>query len=124
MNIFWYLYAGDVVAGLMALAAVVTALSIPPLLIMTNVYMASEDDKERQATLARIIKRISCVVIGVTLLAFFAPSKQTLYLTMGLHATQEVVNTISDSEVGQKSLRVLNKFLDEQLKDFSDTPKQ
>jgi len=71
---------------------------------------------EKPALAEKVIKigrNIAIVVVCIVMLAFIAPSKQTIYIAAAGSAT----NTALQTETGKKLVQAFNKKVDEYLKE-------
>lgn len=62
-----------------------------------------------------IIKKYLYFAAPAIFVASLIPSKQTLYIALGLHTTGVVATQVAESEVGKKALNALEVKLDEIL---------
>ena len=112
-NLSWFLYAVDLLGNLQGFfgwAAVLLGIFIPFILcVMINETW--DDDKKPK--LWRYLR--TSVVSGVIfcLLAIVIPSQKTMYLILGSEVGQKVIQ----SDTGKKVFDVINKKLDEYLKE-------
>lgn len=113
-NILWLLYLADVVSALsviFGLSGVILALLM---IIISCVQCDNEGDSDNAINTFMRLMRVRLILPAVLiLLACLMPSKQLLYIAVGLDVGSQVV----ESEIGQKSLDALEAWLDKAIAD-------
>ena len=138
-NLFWLLYLGDVVESLHAVFSVIGGLSLglglfAALIFALMYYRASTeppDDKKAQRlknlSLSQYGKVTKSILIGIIclFLSAFTPSKQTIYIYVGASATIDLANKAVDSNLGKKTLKLLENKIDKALEEeMPETPEK
>ena len=117
----WLLYFADILSGIYSVLVVIVVVSsisiIAALAMKANIFFCGYDykkDKERYFPTLNKILRISVVawVIAVSL-DIIIPSKGTIYAYAGISIAEDVTN----NPVVGKIERLVNKKLDEMLKE-------
>ena len=117
----WLLYFADILSGIYSVLVVIVVVSsisiIAALAMKANIFFCGYDykkDKERYFPTLNKILRISIVawVISVSL-DIIIPSKGTIYAYAGISIAEDVTN----NPVVGKIERLVNKKLDEMLKE-------
>jgi hypothetical protein len=115
-TLFWALYGIDVLTKLAALAyglfAAACVTSVIALFICSIAAEGKGDDLKYN--LGFVFKPAKWVLIPIVLfflLSFAIPQKDTMYMMLGVRATDNLVN----SETGQRVQKLVNKKLDEYL---------
>lgn len=80
-----------------------------------GMYVISESGFKPDSVIYSNIKKYLKFVIPAVILWALIPSKQTMYITLGLHTTGVVATQVAESEVGKKALNALEVKLDEIL---------
>lgn len=78
-------------------------------------YVVGEHGFKPDNVLFEHIKKYLKFAVPAVILWALIPSKQTLYIALGLHTTGVVVTEVVESEVGKKALNALEVKLDEIL---------
>lgn len=130
-DLFWALYWIDVLSGLGKdiifgglFVALMAACTIAFICLATDPgYQNEEEKKRRLAVRAKLIPRAIWSWIGAYLLMVvlcFIPSKQTMYLMLGVKGGEAVVN----SEFGKKIGSIIEGQLDEYVEAFGKKKKK
>lgn len=123
-DLFWALYWIDVLSGLPR--TVVTTAAILGVLAALLCLICALNLSDRHDTTAeqdradhkKIRKKIMWWYVGLVLLSVpvsLVPSKQTMYMMLGVKATDNIVN----SETGKKLQEIVNKEIDGYLEKFN-----
>jgi hypothetical protein len=115
-TLFWALYGIDVLSKLTALAnGLFAAASVATTLALIVCFVVADgDNDDLKHNLGFVFNPAKWVLIPIVLffLASFAiPQKDTMYMMLGVRATDNIVN----SETGQRVQKLVNKKLDEYL---------
>ena len=117
----WLLYFADILSGIYSVLVVIVVVSsisiIAALAMKANIFFCGYDykkDKERYFPTLNKILRISVVTwIIAASLNITIPSKETIYAYAGI----SIAETVTDNPVVGKIERLVNKKLDEMLKE-------
>ena len=117
----WLLYFADILSGIYSVLVVIVVVSsisiIAALAMKANIFFCGYDykkDKERYFPTLNKILRISVVTwIIAASLNITIPSKETIYAQAGI----SIAETVTDNPVVGKIERLVNKKLDEMLKE-------
>lgn len=66
------------------------------------------------------VKTVHVVFITYALFSMLTPSKETAYKILAVYAGTQVLQTDAATELGSKSIKVLNKILDEYIEEDSE----
>ena len=122
-DLFWALYWIDVLSGsgvqifggLCIIVVLVMLLCVFTSMYYTEEYGMSMEDKQKNAS--KWYKKwcwLGGGVYVVCLLTIFIPSKQTMYMMLGVRTTDHVVN----SDVGKKLQKIIDSEIDGWLKKY------
>jgi hypothetical protein len=124
--IMWFLYLADVVSAIVTisgLAVFITTVAIcVATLIFTIAYSNGDINEDKKAFFSKVVKRL-CIVLSVAI--FFnvvTPSKNTVYMMLGVQVTGNLIQEASKSPITEKALQLLESKLDEAIKE--NTPNQ
>lgn len=119
--IMWFLYLADVVNSIgfiSGLAVFITTVVIcVATLIFTIAYSNGDINEDKKAFFSKVVKRL-CIVLSVAI--FFnvvTPSKNTIYMMLGVQATSNLIQEASKSPITEKALQLLESKLDEAIKE-------
>lgn len=123
--IMWFLYLADVVSAIVTisgLAVFITTVAIcVATLIFTIAYSNGDINEDKKAFFSKVVKRL-CIVLSVAI--FFnvvTPSKNTVYMMLGVQVTGNLIQEASKSPITEKALRLLESKLDEAIKENTPT---
>ena len=124
--IMWFLYLADVVSAIVTISGL-TILIIGGILVFTvPIYVISYSNgdvkEENKPFYSKVFKRL-CIVLSVAI--FFnivTPSKNTVYMMLGVQVTGNLIQEASKSPITEKALQLLESKLDEAIKE--NTPNQ
>lgn len=124
--IMWFLYLADVVSAIVTISGL-TILVIGGILVFTiPIYVISYSNgdvkEENKPFYSKVFKRL-CIVLSVAI--FFnvvTPSKNTVYMMLGVQVTGNLIQEASKSPITEKALQLLESKLDEAIKE--NTPNQ
>lgn len=121
-DLILYLYLIDIISGVtFGLQAIAILIGI--ILFFIAVYLFSELSYLSQEALNQVLnKYCKPTVIALTLTAIMLalmPSKQTLYITLGLHTANQVLQQPQMVQVGNQAMRILQVKLDEYEKELT-----
>ena len=83
-----------------------------------------KEDALRIAAIIPIIKRTLICFFAIIVLAWVTPSKETSYAMLAAYGVQTVAESEQVQEVAGKSLRVLEKYMDDYLEESPDKSKE
>ena len=64
------------------------------------------------------IRKVATIVFCIfCFLSVASPGKETLYAAIGLQAAQDISSEVKQSEIFKKTIKIINKKLDEELKE-------
>ena len=119
--IMWFLYLADVVDSIgfvsgLTVFIITVALSVTSL-IFTIAYCNGDIDEDKKAFFGKVVKKL-CIVISIAV--FFnvvTPSKNTIYMMLGVQVTGNLIQEASKSPITEKALQLLESKLDEAIKE-------
>lgn len=119
--IMWFLYLADVVSAIVTISGL-TILIIGGILVFTvPIYVISYSNgdvkEENKPFYSKVFKRL-CIVLSVAI--FFnvvTPSKNTVYMMLGVQVTGNLIQEASKSPITEKALQLLESKLDEAIKE-------
>ena len=119
------LYLADVVDSIgfiSGLAVFITTVAIwVTLFIFTIAYCNGDINEDRKSFLSKVVKRL-CIALSVAI--FFnvvTPSKNTIYMMLGVQVTGNLIQEASKSPITEKALQLLESKLDEAIKENAPT---
>ena len=123
--IMWFLYLADVVSAIVTISGL-TILIIGGILVFTvPIYVISYSNgdvkEENKPFYSKVFKRL-CIVLSVAI--FFnvvTPSKNTVYMILGVQVTGNLIQEASKSPITEKALQLLESKLDEAIKENTPT---
>lgn len=83
--------------------------------VLVFLYVIGEHGFKPDNVLFAQIKKYLKFAVPAVIVWALIPSKQTLYIALGLHTTGVVATQVAESEVGKKALNALEVKLDEIL---------
>lgn len=116
-NIVWILYLADVCNSVNIVSNLCAIVSSFLFALLLFIYLCNEHDFYNE-TLEHVKKalRILVVVFGISMpLVLFVPAKSVILAWAGVEATKVVTQTVNDSPVVDKALKLIEKQLDEAL---------
>jgi hypothetical protein len=119
--IMWFLYLADVVSAIVTISGL-TILIIGGILVFTiPIYVISYTNgdvkEENKPFYSKLFKRL-CIVLSLAI--FFnvvTPSKNTVYMMLGVQVTGNLIQEASKSPITEKALQLLESKLDEAIKE-------
>ena len=123
--IMWFLYLADVVSAIVTISGL-TILIIGGILVFTvPIYVISYSNgdvkEENKPFYSKLFKRL-CIVLSLAI--FFnvvTPSKNTVYMMLGVQVTGNLIQEASKSPITEKALQLLESKLDEAIKENTPT---
>lgn len=121
----WFLYLADVVESIGSISGITILVISIALGVLVSVYMlaySNGDVNEKDKPFyTKLIKRLSIILSVAIFFNVVVPSKNTIYMMLGVKATGEVISEINKSPIAEKAYLLLEHKLDEALKD-NNTP--
>lgn len=119
--IMWFLYLADVVSAIVTISGIII-LVIGGILVFTiPIYVISYTNgdvkEENKPFYSKLFKRL-CIVLSLAI--FFnvvTPSKNTVYMMLGVQVTGNLIQEASKSPITEKALQLLESKLDEAIKE-------
>lgn len=113
-NIFWGVYLADIVGTIKVTAFVLMCLMSLVLWILVGMKSDNLDVPRWQFVTSGIVLVLS-VLINI-----FVPSKQTIYIMLGVKTT----DVILEQSVTQKAIKILEEKIDKELDDIKKDAKK
>lgn len=121
-DLILYLYLIDVIGSIAFVLKAIAAIFII-ILFFIVVYLFSEASYLDQDDVKHITnKYCKPIVIALTLTSLMLtviPSKQTMYITLGLHAANQALQQPKMVQVGNQAMRILQAKLEEYEKELA-----
>lgn len=111
MSIITLLYLSDVFSTARGFLFIIACVSGVALAVIGFVIVTDGETKQ----VSKLFKRVLTLFLVFASLATIIPSKSTMVTWIGLSATQTIHSEIKDSELYNKTMKVLNIKLDEIL---------
>lgn len=115
-DLILYLYLIDIFGNLESVIRV-ALLALTALLFAAGfvalVFAFTNGFDEIEPFLSKVYKPFIIVFCTVGLLKIVVPSKQTMYIALGLHTASQVMQQPQMAEVGNQAMRILQAKLDE-----------
>lgn len=114
------------VAGVFNLDVIFFTLALSALLILMYVLLMADvkTDEEWSEGLFALIKKLVAANVMVAALVILTPDKETSYAMLATYGVQTVAESEQVQEVAGKSLRVLEKYMDEYLDESPDSSEE
>lgn len=123
--IMWFLYLADVVSSIGAISGftilVIGVALVVAMPIYAVAYSNGDVKEENKPFYSKLFKRL-CIVLSVAI--FFnvvTPSKNTIYMMLGVQVTGNLIQEASKSPITEKALQLLESKLDEAIKENTPT---
>lgn len=118
MELALLVWAADVLPSIAAFVIFlcISVLAVSAVAFMNTACSSYINDKE----VSKLSKHLCIISLVILLLAFLVPSKNTIYLMTGAYMTQSVY----ESEVGKKIVRILEIKMEEALVDMEKKSKK
>lgn len=117
MSLEWFLILVDRLDALVDVFAMIIFLGLFVVVITCILYIKSKIDyfSDEELDVLQLSKRLTLVWVIVVVLQLLIPSPKTLYMVWGIHYTKQTIE--NPHPLLEKSLALLEKRLDELLKD-------
>lgn len=117
------LYLADIVQGLLFVLAIVLLILgllafIFIILLLNDLY--DNDFEYTNKIFKRYYKKYFFILIFSVLTFCFMPGKNTVYIVTGLVTSQKVIQNVYNNPLYEKSLKLLEKKIDEALSEKQD----
>ena len=119
--IMWFLYLADVVSSIEAISGFIILIVGVALVVAIPIYVVAYNNgdvkEENKPFYAKLLKRLS-IILSITI--FFnvvTPSKNTVYMMLGVQVTGNLIQEASKSPITEKALQLLESKLDEAIKE-------
>ena len=123
--IMWFLYLADVVSSIGAISGFIILIIGVALVVAIPIYVVAyingDVKEENKPFYSKVFKRL-CIVLSVAI--FFnvvTPSKNTVYMMLGVQVTGNLIQEASKSPITEKALQLLESKLDEAIKENTPT---
>jgi hypothetical protein len=123
--IMWFLYLADVVSSIGDISGftilVIGVALVVAMPIYAVAYSNGDVKEENKPFYSKLFKRL-CIVLSVAI--FFnvvTPSKNTIYMMLGVQVTGNLIQEASKSPITEKALQLLESKLDEAIKENTPT---
>lgn len=110
-NILWLLYLADVMTSLVPVLCISALVLLFGLVLLSTMEAEEAPHGQECRTFIKLIRVRLLIPAAMVFVACLMPSKQLLYIAVGLNVGETVVNT----EIGQKSVRALEAWLDKAI---------
>lgn len=116
------LYLADIVQGLNFVlgATLFILVLLTPIFIVLLLIGLQEDNLEYTKIFKRYYKKYFFMLIFSVLAFCSVPSKNTVYIATGLVTSQKVIQHVYNNPLYEKSLKLLEKKIDEALSEKQD----
>jgi hypothetical protein len=119
--IMWFLYLADVVSSIGDISGLIILIIGVALVVAIPIYVVAYNNgdvkEENKPFYAKLLKRLS-IILSITI--FFnvvIPSKNTIYMMLGVQVTGNLIQEASKSPITEKALQLLESKLDEAIKE-------
>ena len=123
--IMWFLYLADVVNSIGAISGFTILVIGVGLVVAIPIYVVAYSNgdvkEENKSFYSKLFKRL-CIVLSLAI--FFnvvTPSKNTIYMMLGVQVTGNLIQEASKSPITEKALQLLESKLDEAIKENTPT---
>ena len=117
------LYLADIVKGLnfvLGIALFILGLLALIFIILTLIGLEDDNLEYTNKIFKRYSKKYFFILIFSVLIFCFMPSKNTIYIATGLVTSQKVIQHVYNNPLYEKSLKLLEKKIDEALSEKQD----
>lgn len=119
--IMWFLYLADVVNSIgfiSGLAVFITTVAIcVTALIFTIAYCNGDIDEDKKTFFTKAVRKFSIILLVSIVFNVVTPSKNTIYMMLGVQVTGNLIQEASKSPITEKALQLLESKLDEAIKE-------
>ena len=123
--IMWFLYLADVVSSIgfisslfILVIGIGTAIAVP---IYAIAYSNGDVKEESKPFYSRLFKRAGVILSIAIFFNVVTPSKNTIYMMLGVQVTGNLIQEASKSPITEKALQLLESKLDEAIKENTST---
>lgn len=123
--IMWFLYLADVVSSIGVISGI-TILAIGVALVFAvPIYVVSYSNgdvkEENKPFYSKLFKRMGIILSLAIFFNVVTPSKNTIYMMLGVQVTGNLIQEASKSPITEKALQLLESKLDEAIKENTPT---
>lgn len=123
--IMWFLYLADVVSSIGVISGI-TILAIGVALVFAvPIYVVSYSNgdvkEENKPFYSKLFKRMGIILSLAIFFNIVTPSKNTIYMMLGVQVTGNLIQEASKSPITEKALQLLESKLDEAIKENTPT---
>lgn len=116
MSLITIIYLADIVCGVKTITAICSVvLSVMIIIYLCEIHL--ENRVEVRNSLKKVVYKYITILISMATIFVFSPSKEAIYMMAGAKSVQTVYDSPEAKEIGTKIMSIVNKKLDEQLKE-------
>ena len=118
-SVIWLLYLAEICNALGKLFGVILGLSLLGLLVIGFItfFEGIDDFQLNREKLKKLVKGLFVLACICLPLSIFIPSEKVVLAGAGVYVANEVVETANQSPLMNKTLKLIEKQIDEALKD-------
>ena len=119
--IMWFLYLADVVGTIGTISGLAILIISGILVFAIPIYVISYSNgdvkEENKPFYSKLFKRMGIILSLAIFLNIVTPSKNTIYMMLGVQVTGNLIQEASKSPITEKALQLLESKLDEAIKE-------
>lgn len=119
--IMWFLYLADVVSSIGDISGFIILIIGVALVVAIPIYVVAYNNgdvkEENKPFYAKLLKRLSIILSIAIFFNVVTPSKNTIYMMLGVQVTGNLIQEASKSPITEKALQLLESKLDEAIKE-------
>ena len=123
--IMWFLYLADVVSSIGFISALFILVIGIGLTVAVPIYAIAYSNgdvkEESEPFYSRLFKRAGVILSVAIFFNVVTPSKNTIYMMLGVQVTGNLIQEASKSPITEKALQLLESKLDEAIKENAPT---
>lgn len=123
--IMWFLYLADVVGTIGTISGLAILIISGILVFAIPIYVISYSNgdvkEENKPFYSKLFKRMGIILSLAIFLNVVTPSKNTIYMMLGVQVTGNLIQEASKSPITEKALQLLESKLDEAIKENTPT---
>ena len=123
--IMWFLYLADVVSSIGFISGMAIVIIGGILVFAVPIYVVSYSNgdvkEENKPFYAKLFKRLGIILSLAIFFNVVTPSKNTIYMMLGVQVTGNLIQEASKSPITEKALQLLESKLDEAIKENTPT---
>jgi len=119
-NLFGLLYLADISCNMSIVLRVLGVLGLAALGIAIVIMGVIHLDENVGEAVGALVKRLRFYIVFfpvLILLSCLLPSRETVYIYLGVKTTTTLADTVASSSLGQKTLKLLEQRVDAALKE-------